>query len=359
MKKVGKQVLMLATGNDNPRNGEGDFIRLSDGRIMYAYTKYVGDDWRDDCSADIAAIYSSDEGETWSDEKILFARDENAKNFMCVNLFRLSGGNLAIIYARKDINGACTPCFSYSENEGESWSAGAPCIDTDKYYVLENGKALVLSSGRIILPLNYHAFLDENDHTKIDHHGKMTFIASDDNGKSWNFTCDPVDLPYAVEGSTAGLQETVVYQKDDETLVAFSRTDLLCQYESTSTDEGSSWSMPKPNIFFTSPLSPLALEKSNDILYAVFNPIPVYTSREGDRTNGLWHRTPLVLSVSDNDGKSFKSTVLLEDDPDNTYCYPAIFDGGDYLLVAYYHSNNSGITLTSNKIVKIKKSETE
>ena len=38
MKKVGKEVLFLATKENNPRNGEGTFIRLRDGRIMFAYS---------------------------------------------------------------------------------------------------------------------------------------------------------------------------------------------------------------------------------------------------------------------------------------------------------------------------------
>lgn len=43
MKKVGREVLFLNTSKDNPRNGEGSFARLSDGRIMFAFSQYVGD----------------------------------------------------------------------------------------------------------------------------------------------------------------------------------------------------------------------------------------------------------------------------------------------------------------------------
>ena len=47
MKKIGREVAFLATSEKNPRNGEGSFLRLSDGRIMYAYTEYYGDSWED------------------------------------------------------------------------------------------------------------------------------------------------------------------------------------------------------------------------------------------------------------------------------------------------------------------------
>lgn len=42
-----------------------------------------------------------------------------------------------------------------------------------------------------------------------------------------------------------------------------------------------------------------------------------------------------------------------EDDLKNGYCCPAILEGEDYLLAAYYHSNNSGICLNSTKLVKV------
>ena len=40
MKKIGKQVFFLPTSEQVKRNGEGAFIRLKDGRIMFGYTQY-------------------------------------------------------------------------------------------------------------------------------------------------------------------------------------------------------------------------------------------------------------------------------------------------------------------------------
>ena len=39
MKKIGKQVFFLPTNEQVKRNGEGAFIRLKDGRIMFGYTQ--------------------------------------------------------------------------------------------------------------------------------------------------------------------------------------------------------------------------------------------------------------------------------------------------------------------------------
>ena len=40
MKVIGKRVHVIPPTKQNPRNGEGDFIRLPDGRIMFAYSEY-------------------------------------------------------------------------------------------------------------------------------------------------------------------------------------------------------------------------------------------------------------------------------------------------------------------------------
>jgi len=66
LKKVGKEVLFLATGNNNPRNGEGSFIRLKNGGILHVYTAYFGDDFEDHCPAKLCGVISGDEGESWS-----------------------------------------------------------------------------------------------------------------------------------------------------------------------------------------------------------------------------------------------------------------------------------------------------
>jgi len=82
MKNVGRTVLSLPTKEGNPRNGENSFLRLRDGRIMCSYTKYYGDDWADHAIARIEAIYSSDEGETWSESTILlrlWRRDQRSR----------------------------------------------------------------------------------------------------------------------------------------------------------------------------------------------------------------------------------------------------------------------------------------
>ncbi|MBR5308795.1 MAG: exo-alpha-sialidase [Clostridia bacterium] len=364
MKKVGKEVLFLATKENNPRNGEGTFLRLRDGRIMFAYSKYKGNSWGDDCMADIAAIFSDDGGETWKDERIIVEHTDYAINCMCPSLIRLSNGDVGLLVLRKTVETRCSILeFFRSSDECESWD-GSVCVNLEEedYYVIENDHLLMTENGRIIIPANIHRNIKKDgEFVSFNYHGKMVFYASDDDGRSWYQISDVYDLPYP-EISRTGLQETTLYERKDGTLVSYSRTDLLCQYESTSADGGKTWSSPVPNPFFSSPDSPLLVRRIKDgMIAAVFNPIPKYTTcrsksnHPDDKAN--WGRTPLVLALSLDDGKSFTKVYYLEDDPDNGYCYPCILDCGEYLLIGYYHSNNTGVPLNSTKIVKIYYSE--
>ena len=56
----------IAPGKGNPRNSEGAFITLKDGRIAFVYSRYNGDSADDHAYCEIAVITSSDLGETWS-----------------------------------------------------------------------------------------------------------------------------------------------------------------------------------------------------------------------------------------------------------------------------------------------------
>ena len=72
MRKIGRQVHFVPTSENNLRNGEGSFIRLRNGSIMFVYTEFYGDDWEDEATARFVSIFSDDEGETWREKNVLF-----------------------------------------------------------------------------------------------------------------------------------------------------------------------------------------------------------------------------------------------------------------------------------------------
>ncbi|MEE1137340.1 MAG: sialidase family protein [Acutalibacteraceae bacterium] len=350
--KIGREVLFLGSKEGNPRNGEGTFLRLKDNSILFVYSRFTGNDWHDECAADIAAFTSYDDGETWTDERIIFAHDENARNYMCPSLVRMNNGDVGLIFLRKaKENESGIPYFARSSDEGKTFTTPKKFIDdNENYFVIENDHAVRLQSGRIILPANIHS-KKINGEMRIVEHGLKCIFASDDDGETWCEIAERQDIPFADKSQT-GLQETTVYQHQDGVIHAFSRTDLGFQFECFSYDNCETWTEPSPNRFFSSPDAPLLIKRAGKHTLSVFNPIPNYTTRPNADGN-TWGRTPLVCAVSEDDGVTFDRIYALEDDPNNGYCYPAIIEGEDYFLVSYYHSNNTESPLTSCKMVKV------
>ena len=349
IKKIGKETLFLHTGENIPRMGEGTFIRLNDNSILFAYISFVGRNWCDECTADIAAVVSKDEGETWSEPRILLKHDENSRNLMCPSLLRLKNGNIGMVLLRK-AGDDCIPHFSVSLDEGKTFSTPKPCFEHGGYYVFENDHAIRLKSGRILAPLNRHEVVNG----VIGKYAKMVMMASDDDGETWNIISQEISSPFPPEVTATGFQETAIYQMPDGRIRGISRTDLGCQWECYSNDEGATWSSPVPNRFFTSPDAPLLIKDAGDFTIAVFCPMPRFTTRHEVRS---WGRTPIIAAVSDDKGQTFNRVFYLENDLSNGYAYPAIFDGGDYMLISYYHSDNLDVVLRATKILKIKYDE--
>ena len=375
MKTVGTEVCFLGTGEGNPRNGEGAFIRLSDGRIMYAFTKYDGDSWLDHAIAGISACVSCDEGESWSKPASLIEKEAWAENIMSVSLLRLSDGRIMIVYLRKtrteDGRILCMPVIRYSSDECETFTEAKNVDLADGYYVLINDGATVAADGRIYIPLSYHCKaydvkLGAGDEPKTVH-----ILYSDDLGESFQEFRTVFQSPHASD--KVGLAEPGIYEHEDGSLFLWCRTALGFQYSALSLDRGKTWSALEPNLRFTSPDSPMRVKRVGELTVAVFNPYGYSCLREGKELWGSPKRTPLALAVSQDDGHSFssvgkpayngglsefsKNVYLIEDDERDSYCYPAIIGTEDGFLVAYYHSAGTRQCLNATRIKKVLFSE--
>lgn len=349
IKKVGRQILFLSTSNGNPRNGEGSFIKLKNGSIMFGFTEFLGNSWDDDADARICAVVSEDEGETWSERRMLFEKPQNSKNIMSLSFLRMNNGDIGAFYIVKNSDGTDKIVFTRSADEAKSWSepiSCMDCLDVQDYYVLNNDRVLRLKSGRIIFAAARHTVLTECEDFMP---GEICFFISDDDSATWYKTETELKCPF--KNNFDGYEEPGLYELADGRLWCYIRTNIGFQFEAFSTDGGVTWSTPEPNLFFSSPCSPMLVKDCGELTAAIFNPVPEHALR-GDE---LWGRTPYVLAVSTDKGAAFKKENLfcLEDDLKNGYCYPAIFESDDYMLAAYYHSNNSGICLNSTKIIKI------
>lgn len=356
MKKIGREVLFIAATENNPRNGEGAFIRLKNGSIMFAYTEFIGNDWEDDAHARITAIFSKDEGETWTDKRVLFEKPENSKNIMCFSFLRMNNGDIGAFFIVKNADGTDKIVLARSDDEGETWSKPQSCLDcleVQDYYVINNDRVVKLKNGRIILPVARHTVLTEH---KEFMPGEICFIVSDDDGLSWYKIETELKCPF--KNNPDGYEEPGLYELSDGRVWCYIRTSLGFQYECFSDDSGLTWSEPSPNMFFSSACSPMLIKDIEKYTVAVFNPVPEHVLRPESEP---WGRTPFVIAVSTDKGKTFKKENIfyLEDDLENGYCYPAIIEVESGFLVAYYHSNNSGVCLNSAKMVKVMYDELE
>lgn len=373
MKKIGTEKLLLSHSENNLRNGEGAFLRLKDGRIMYAYTKYNGTGGADHDTAYIAAVYSSDEGETWSPDSVLFAKPEGAMNIMSASLLRMANGDLGLVFLRKDQVGdkiICVPYLYRSADEGKTFDGGTLMIDDPDYYVMNNDRIIKLRSGRLLFAVARHSF-DENG--KITS-GVIEVGMSDDDGRTFRrATCSGLKTPIKI--NDRGLMEPGLLELPDGRIWLYIRTDYGYQYESFSSDGGETFTSPVPNYKFTSPESPMLAKNVGGYTVAILNPMPIpgAISLKSFWWDKRFDRTPLVCAVSLDGGLSFvdgdltsrKSSLLpfveqcyyLEDNLEESYCYPSIFEVEGGFLVAYYFSNGSGRNLASGKIIKVNYSE--
>lgn len=322
-----QRIELLPPGKDNPRNSEGDFVRLSDGRIMLIYTHFTGGR-SDHATAYLAARFSSDGGRNWTDEDVKVVSNHADMNIMSVSLLRLRDGRIALFYLVKNSLHDCRPVMRTSSDEGETWSEPAGIIPGQDvgYYVMNNDRVVQLESGRLVAPVARH---HGPSWEKWTAYGRVSCYLSDDGGRSWRRS-KTVLTGKKEEGTRVMLQEPGVVELDDGTLMMFSRTNAGRQYVSYSEDGGETWSAVRASDI-VSPRSPASIERipsTGDLLMVWNNHESVPASLKGKRT-------PLTVAISRDEGKSWGNARTLYDDPKGWYCYTAIHFADERVLLAH------------------------
>lgn len=334
--------LLLAPSESNPRNSEGDFIALKDGRVLFVYTHFSSGAG-DYAKAHLAGRFSADGGETWDEEDTMIVPFPGGLNIMSVSLLRLQNGSIALLYLHKVAKDECIPKFLISTDEAKTWSEPVTCItDPVGYYVVNNDRMVQLKDGRLLIPAARHLLQGETDFQP----GKATCVISDDNGKTWHMSKTLLEAP---EGIHSGLQEPLVVELLDGRILMLSRTSGGAQYRSISTDRGETWS-PVEKTALTSPVSPATLERipGRDDLLLVWND----HTDVGDLRRGK--RTPLRGAISTDDGQSWHVTKTLEDLADGWYCYTAMDFVDDHVLLGYCAGDRrEGNGLDTTKVTRI------
>ncbi len=319
-------VQTLAPKEGNPRNSEGDFVRLEDGRILYVSTRFESGTG-DHASATLASRISEDGGATWSDDDVTVVPNEGGMNVMSVSLLRLKDNRIAMFYLRKNSMSDCRPVVRFSSDETETWSDPVEIVAADMagYYVLNNDRVIQLSGGRLIVPVALHRTPDQE---KMDWHAKVGCFFSDDAGATWQRSQTMIAGTLA-DGQRIMAQEPGVVERRDGSLWMWVRTDQGMQYQTHSSDRGLTWAALQPSTL-ASPLSPASIERvpaTGDLL-AVWND-------HGFRNSPSRSRTPLSLALSSDDGLTWSDSIPIDADPNGWYCYTAIDWIDDSLLLAH------------------------
>ncbi|HEY1010765.1 MAG: sialidase family protein [Daejeonella sp.] len=315
-------VLEINPGPDNPRNSEGGFIGLKDGRILFVYSRFSGSSGSDHAPAQLVGRYSSDGGLTWTREDQVIVDKEGDMNVMSVSLLRLQNDKIALVYARKNSMDDCTPQIRISEDEGKSWGAATSIIQDKKgYFVVNNDRIIQLRSGRILIPTSLH----KTSSTVWSNKGVLQCYFSDDQGLTWKYG-KAVPTPDQIITQEPGLIEL-----KNGIIMMFIRASSGFQYQSFSSDGGETWSLAGPSKI-PSPISPASIKMipdSGDLLLVWNN--------NGANGPGYFKgkRTPLTVAISRDEGKTWEKIKNIEEDPDGTFCYTAIHFKGDHVLLGY------------------------
>jgi hypothetical protein len=315
---INKTVFRILPGPDNPRNSEGDFITLKNGRILYIYSHFTGTSGQDNANAFLAGRFSDDGGNTWSKEDITIVKQEGIMNVMSVSLLRLQNGEIALFYLKINSESDCIPMIRISTDETLSWSDPQPCITgRNGYFVLNNDRVIQLQNRRLIFAVAFHRSIRDNV-------GCLLSFYSDDNGRNWK-SGQEVSNPDSVITQEPGLIEL-----KDGNILMYIRTDKGVQYVSYSKDKGETWSSIVPSNI-KSPLSPAAIARipsTRDLLLAWNN-------------NGInQKRTPLCIAISKDEGITWENIKIIEDDPEGSFCYTAIHFNDRNVLLGYWNRAN-------------------
>jgi sialidase-1 len=338
--------LELGISKGNPRNTEGDFIALKDGRLLFVYTRFTGGG-DDHDRADLVSRVSSDGGATWTIKDEPVVRNESGLNVMSVSLLRLRDGSIALFYLQKNSLTDCRPVVRFSSDEAATWSEPIGIIpDTETgYYVLNNDRVVPLGDGRLLVPVAKHHAPDQE---KADWNGEVGCYYSDDNGQTWK---SPKQMLQAFDsaGKRVATQEPGAVELKDGRILLWVRTGAGELYRAHSADRGLTWT-PFVSTGIASPQSPASIERlpGSGALVMVWNDhtgLPLAERKA---------RTPLSVALSTDEGLTWGPGRTIESDPKGWYCYTAMEFTEDDLLLAYVAGEQSpGLHLSASRITRL------
>lgn len=304
----------------------GSVIELKDGRLLWT--------WGSGGTKDplLYGNHSTDGGKTWSDPvPLVHDNGEPVHGRFNTSLVRMKSGKLGQAFQTTG-----HLFFQVSSNEGKSWSPAVMVHPEGQHVAFTNDRAIVLESGRIVLPvytiLNGPTLPERKSHVQrfgatFDvTTGAMAYcyaIFSDDEGKTWAQSENVVFV--ALEKGARGIyssEEPSIVELSDGKLLMHIRTSLGRTYRSISTDHGLTWgeTSPTPLVGPPAPCGLYRIPKSNDVL-AIWTQVSSYELMQG------LYRHRLTCAVSSDGGQTwqhFRNLESLDDTAQVAESEPAV-----------------------------------
>lgn len=287
-------------------------VKMSDGRLMSAYFAGTGegyDDVRIWCS-----VY---ENGTWNKPAQVPSEDTVAHwNPVLINF-----GDFVRLYYKV---GAEIPYWvtKYTDtyDGGKTWSAPQELVpgDTSGGRGPVRNKSVVLTDGTVIAGASteqgpWRAFFD----------------ISVDGGKTWEKT--DFIVAKGINGKEIGMIQPTIWQDKEGAVHAMFRTDCGRIYRSDSLDGGRTWSEAYSTGLMNNSSGIDCVMTDDGRLWLVHTPV------------GMKVRNRLILSVSEDNGETWKDVMTLENSINLAaeYSYPAIIAEGNRLYITYTHSRKT------------------
>ena len=344
---IEKMIVVTATPAA-PKHGEQTVIRLKDGRLLLLWSEFLREDLMpaaerppasplrrnptgDDGYARISGMISDNNGRSWSKPWVVVDDKDALVNCISPGLTRMADGRLLLAYSwRSGGNAAqnygnCMKVVRISSDEGATWSERIRITpDNTEYHTGCHDRSYTLTSGRVIVQCHTIFPPKQNYHGDALASMGTYFAYSDDHGQSWQRTAVQTD---PLRGR---FEEASLVERLDGSLLQVIRSRNGQSFYSESTDDGSTWTTPRPSGVVTS-LAPTLIKRmpnSSDLLL-IWNP----NFNPDDRLLGK--RSRLLFAISKDGGQTWGLPKALETDDNFHFEYPSVTFDRDSALIHY------------------------
>jgi len=308
--------------------------RLSDGRLLCVYSAYDGPEC---LHVVIEGRFSTDHGKSWGEPFTLIDShphvDYDSSILVMGDTILVTSTTVPPTHARF-ISTSRTMAVRSLDN-GKTWS---PAYEIPMPYRYTSGKinnGLVLPNGTAMFGYSWDVRLQKEQ--KLDTEGDEVVIVglmvSKDKGRTWSKGPElttHIEKHASARHAISGLDEPAFVVCPDGSLYMLARSGRDHLYESRSTDNARTWSVPAPSplISHNSPASLCAFEGQRPGILAVWNNSPT-------------DRWPLCAAVSFTNGKSWSRPYTLANTPGQQSSYPNCVQAADGAFVIVWQQDHA------------------